>query len=413
YANSSAGILLLLVSLTSPAWGADGKAAIVNARDYPNLQAALDAIPEQGGELRLPPGTVEITEPLRLGRGDVRLIGAGTSTHIVNKNESGQPALIVAPSEDQLKKDAKSRLWRIELTDFRITGNPKSGHGIDAKHVDELLVEGVSCSYHGGHGLHMKDCYEDPRIIGCLFTYNKACGVLLDGCHDIVVSANQFEEDEDALKCVDSFNLCMNGNNIDDHLRHGIIIENTYGSVVSGNMIEECNGTAIILDRDCYGITLSSNVIAHHLKGGIDLKDAWGCSVSANTLVLVHEFGVRVSDESGRLAITGNNFSNSYIGGKLKRENAKPPKDPMQLDAGSGIFLESTEDIAISGNQFSGLGTAAVSTSGDCQRIVLQGNLAAECGKLLKDDGKSPWFDLRKAKDSEASGNIPKNQVAQ
>ena len=86
--------------------------------------------------------------------------------------------------------------------------------------MDELFVEGVSSSYHGGDRLHLKDCFEDPRIIGCLFTYNKRCDGLLDGCHDIVVSANQFEEDEDALKCVDSFNLWMNGNNIDDHLQH-------------------------------------------------------------------------------------------------------------------------------------------------------------------------------------------------
>jgi hypothetical protein len=66
----------------------------------------------------------------------------------------------------------------------------------------------------------------------------------------------------DAIRCIDGFNLCMTGNNLDDHLGDGVVIENTYGSVVSGNMIEECNGTAIVLDRDCYGITLSANVIA-------------------------------------------------------------------------------------------------------------------------------------------------------
>ena len=53
----------------------------------------------------------------------------------------------------------------------------------------------------------------------------------------------------DALRCLDPFNLCMTGNCVDDHLRHGVVIENTYGSIVSGNMIEECNGTAVILDR--------------------------------------------------------------------------------------------------------------------------------------------------------------------
>ena len=78
----------------------------------------------------------------------------------------------------------------------------------------------------------------------------------------------------------------MTGNGMDDHLGHGVVIENTYGSVVAGNMIEECEGTAIILDRDCYGITLCANVIAHN-GGGVDLRDAHGCAVSANTFVLL------------------------------------------------------------------------------------------------------------------------------
>ena len=95
------------------------------------------------------------------------------------------------------------------------------------------------------------------------------------------------EENKDALHCINGYNLCMNGNNLDDHLRHGVVIENTYGSVVSGNMIEECRGTAIVLDRDCYGITLAANVIAHDSAGGIDLRDAHGCAVSANTFTIM------------------------------------------------------------------------------------------------------------------------------
>ncbi|GIS58662.1 MAG: hypothetical protein CM1200mP2_08870 [Planctomycetaceae bacterium] len=70
-------------------------------------------------------------------------------------------------------------------------------------------------------------------------------GLNLIGCHDIVVSSNQFEENNDALSCTDGFNLCLTGNCLDDHLRHGVIIENTYGSVLSGNMIEECQGYAV------------------------------------------------------------------------------------------------------------------------------------------------------------------------
>ncbi len=188
------------------------------------------------------------------------------------------------------------------------------------------MIQGVTSTHHGGDGLRLEHCYEDPRISNSLFTYNKQCGVYLVGCHDIVVSANQFEENRDGLRCLDSFNLAMTGNNLDDHLGDGVVIENTYGSVVTGNMIEECQGWGIVLDRDCYGVTLSANVIAHEFTGGIDLRDAHGCAVSANTFTIVKKVGLAVRGESGSITISGNNFSDSWIGHDEDGEELQKPK---------------------------------------------------------------------------------------
>jgi hypothetical protein len=342
-----------------------GARAAIEAINYPSLQAAIDALPQTGGIVRLPAGTFEIQEPLRIKQEDVLLQGAGTATHIKNVNADGKPAIEIAPAT--FEKDRRARIWRIELQNLRVTGNEKSGHGILAKGVNEIFLHGVTVSNHGGDGVNLDNCYEDPRICDCLFTYNKAAGVRLIACHDIVVVGNQFEENQDALVCVDSFNLGMTGNNLDDHLRHGVVIENTYGSVVSGNMIEECNGIGIILDRDCYGITLSSNVIAHEVEGGIDLRDAHGCAVSANTFTIVKKDALRIGPGSGRITVTGNNFSSSYMGdGKVKRAVA---------DQGAGgLVLVGASDIAVSGNIFSGLSTKAISLEGEPSQRVLFSN---------------------------------------
>lgn len=342
-----------------------GARPLIDAAKYPTLQAALDALPPEGGIVRLPAGRFEITRPLVLSRSDVQLVGAGSATHIHNTSTDGQPALIIShPDGDQVK--SADRLWRIRLADFRLTGNPKSGHGIVATWINELFIQGLTVSEHGKDGLHLDHCYEDPRICDSLITYNKAIGLNLLGCHDIVVSANQFEENNDALSCTDGYNLCLTGNCLDDHLRHGVIIENTYGSVVSGNMIEECTGTAIILDRDCYGNTLSANVIAHN-GAGIDLRDAHGCAISANTLTIMKTDAVRVGPASGRITITGNNFSNSYIGeGGIKRRKND--------EAAAGLTLESTRDLVISGNLFSSVRPRAVELRGAPSRHVLFGD---------------------------------------
>lgn len=349
----------------------------INAADYDSLQAALDAVPDGGGIVQLPPGKFEVTEPLRLKSGDVLLQGAGPSTHIMNKNEEGQPALLIAHPECQdAKADRKFNLWRVQVSNLRITGNEKSGAGIEARQVNEIYIEGVTVSENGGDGIFLNYCYEDPRIADSLITYNKQNGVNLQGCHDIVVNANHFEENQDALRCADGFNLCMNGNNLDDHLGHGVVIENTYGSVLSGNMIEECAGTAVILDRDCYGITLSANVIAHN-GAGIDLKDAHGCAVSANTFTILKTNALRIGPDSGRITVTGNNFSNSYIGeSSIKRK--------VDDALAGGMLIDGADQITITGNIFSGLTEKAVTVVGDPQQVIFASNVLVDVESDLK-----------------------------
>ena len=368
-----------------------------------DLQAAIDALPATGGIVRIPAGTFEITSPIVLATGDVRIEGAGAASHIVNRTTAGQPALLLRHADyGKVPRDRKARLWRVTLANFRVSGTKESGDGIRAEGVDEIYLSGIAVDHHGGNGIVLKDCYEDPRLVGNIITYNAAAGVLLEGCHDIVVSANQFEENQDALRCLDSFNLCMTGNNLDDHLRHGVVIENTYGSIVSGNMIEECNGTAVILDRDCYGITVSANTIAHHLEGGVHLPDAWGCAITGNTFPLVHSDSIRVGANSGRLTISGNNFSNSFIGGKDKR--APTGRTPMQRDAGTGITLDGTSDVVVTGNTFGGLTTPAITTKNGCQRLLITNNVIVDVNRGAPSGAKA--IERGDAKDSIIKDNI-------
>jgi parallel beta-helix repeat protein len=343
-----------------------GSRPVIDASQYTSLQAALDAVPDEGGLVRLPPGSFEITEPLVLRRGETRVEGAGAATHIINRNQEGKPAWVVEHRDGASVKRA-DQLWRVNLANFRVTGNPRSGHGILVKRIDEVCLQGLTVTHHGQDGIRLDHCYEDPRVINCLLTYNKQVGLHLIGCHDIVVSSNQFEENQDALHCIDSFNLCMTGNCLDDHLGRGVLIENTYGSVLSGNMIEECRAAAVTLDRDCYGITISANVIAHN-GAGIDLVDAHGCTVSANTLTIMKTNAVRIGPDSGRIAVTGNNFSSSFVGaGQLKRQE-------NDRDA-AGLVLEATRQVTVTGNIFSGLRPKAVTLTGpESREVTFVGN---------------------------------------
>jgi hypothetical protein len=367
-------------------------AATVNAGAYPNLQAALDALPPSGGVVNLPPQAFEIREPLVVCCENALIRGAGAATHLINRNRSQQPALIVRPRD--YTDSPRSRIWRVQLCDLRISGSPESGDGLLIQGVNELYLRGLAIDHNGGHGVHMVNCYEDPRIADCIITYNGGAGLNIVGGHDVVVSGNQFEENQDALRCIDSFNLCMSGNCVDDHLRHGVVIENTYGSVLSGNMIEECRGTAIVLERDCYGITVSANVIAHNNGGGVDLRDAWGCAVSANTFTICAGPSLAIGPGSGRITVTGNNFSNAHIGDTRRRD-----------DPASGVVLDGTSDITITGNVFTGLAKGAVEVRGQCTRINVVGNVVSDASRSAP--GEHAGMDL-----GEADASVEHNIVA-
>lgn len=395
-------VRLILLSLVCSTLAFADPALRLDSSAYPNLQAALDALPDTGGMVVISPGKYELAQPLIVKSADTRIEGSGAATHLINKNEEGKPAISIRPST--LDKDSKAELWRVQIGNLRISGNPKSGDGIYAEKVQEIFLQGVSIDHHGANGINLHNCFEDPRVNDSILTYNALAGLQITGCHDIVVSGTHFEENQDAIRCVDAFNLCCTGNNIDDHLRHGIVIENTYGSVVSGNMIEECNGTAIILDRDAYGITLSANVIAHHLGGGIDLKDAHGCAVSANTFVLCHGFGVRLAKESGRNSISANSFCNTYIGNEQVKRPLREHKNPMQIDAGGGVVIEGACDLAITGNTFTGLDFEAVKASADSQRLMITNNVLTDCGK--RQEKGSKWLAVESASDSIIKDNL-------
>ena len=148
-----------------------GARVVIDAGRYPTIQAAIDALPDEGGMVRLPPGTFEITEPLMVTKSDVLIEGAGAATHIKNVNTAGKSALILQHPGSGDNRNAE--LWRIRLADFRITGNEKSGHGIEARRINEVFIDGVTVSYHGGDGIRLYFCYEDPRICSSLMTYNK------------------------------------------------------------------------------------------------------------------------------------------------------------------------------------------------------------------------------------------------
>lgn len=338
---------------------------IIDASQFKHLQNAIDALPPGGGVIELPPGRFELEKPLVLNTDFVTIRGAGSSTHLVNVNKNGQPALHIEPPAEQGKLN-----W-IQITDLRISGNPQSGNGLEAVDIEWLLLSRLSVDHNGGDGILMDHCNEDPRVADCLITYNGGAGINLLACHDMVVSANQIEDNQDGVRCIGGFNLTMTGNNFDDQKGHGLVIEDTYGSVVSGNMIEESIGHAVVLSGACYGISLSANTFTHCQGEGVRLEGVKDITLSANGFVLMRQYALHALDGASQLTITGNTFSRFPYDPSKPLNVAKAHK----TEPGQGILLENVHDITLNGNTFSEpSGEAILITGQKNQRINITGN---------------------------------------
>src|SRR6188768_2223834 len=91
-------LVLLALPLTLVAQSVTTTPVTVDASKFATLQAAMDALPESGGVVTIPPGTYELTQPLVVKTAETRIQGAGASTHLVNKNEEGQPLMMIRPA---------------------------------------------------------------------------------------------------------------------------------------------------------------------------------------------------------------------------------------------------------------------------------------------------------------------------
>ena len=70
-------LMVLALLLPTFALAADAKPARVTVTDFPSLQAAVDALPEGGGEVVLPPGVYYLDKTLDLtGRNTPATVGA-------------------------------------------------------------------------------------------------------------------------------------------------------------------------------------------------------------------------------------------------------------------------------------------------------------------------------------------------
>ena len=119
--------------------------------------------------------------------------------------------------------------------------------------------------------------------------------------------------------------------------------------------------------------------------GGVHLLSLPDCKVQHSFPVGGDIVGLAIGPESGRITVTGNNFSDRYIGDGKFRSN-------RDQDRATGVFLFGTTDVAVAGNVFAGLNRQAIEADAACRRINILGNVITDLNR--RTDTPRPALDL-------------------
>jgi parallel beta-helix repeat protein len=296
----------------------------VCAGEYNSIQEAVDALPPDGGTVIIPAGNYQITEPILVKNSDVSLIGEGAGSILINESQEGKNTIELMGTEE-------NPIWRVKVSDMHLKGNEKCGNAIYARRVNEISLSDMWIDYHGKSGIFLDYCYENPRLFDNNIAYNKENGVLLDGCHDIVVSANEMEENGIGIFGKGLFNATVTGNNIDDHIQNCIYFINTLGSIITANMLENCLGKSVILDEKCNGIVVTGNTF--RMPGVLSVAGTKGVTITGNAFDCSESTALEVK-ECELITVSGNIFSGSG----------------EDVNSIYGMVMRHVHDVTITGN---------------------------------------------------------------
>jgi hypothetical protein len=196
------------------------------------IQKALDSLPADGGEVVLPPGKIEVSQPIVLQRDHQTLLGAGRKTILFLADNANCPVIIMGEPVNQPKPTRHLRVGDVfidgnrlhqqrELWQLQGEGSIIRNNGITVQNVSDSIIENVTCARCRSGGLvttlgtrrlTVRDLnsYDNQfdglacfLTVDCLFTKlylhdNPGAGISLDGNfdHNIIDDATLAANDE-------------------------------------------------------------------------------------------------------------------------------------------------------------------------------------------------------------------------
>jgi len=317
---------------------------IVDGIHYPKtsagIQAAINALPSEGGKVFLPAGTYLINSTTTVPS-NVWIEGAGASSTILYVKDSSNCTVFI--NSDQTKGNTNIKISNLKI-DGNKDNNTSGGFGIYFKYVDNSQIENCFIYNTKEEGVYF---YASENNI---ISHNIVDGIsdygieFYGGSHNIIAD-NLIQNNASTGIYSSSYYTTIANNVVRNNSNNGITSKGDY-STIANNVSEGNSDIGISLEAD-YNI-VSANVCKGNSWRGINLYGADSNIIIGNKL---YDNGGNTDRSGLKLYASENNF---IIGNAITDESGNGPAIEITSDS-TGNYL--------SNNYYSGAGASSISDS--------------------------------------------------
>ena len=327
------------------------------------IQAAIDALPESGGGVRLLEGTFNTTSAIDIASATklIHLSGMGQSSIINNQNTSDGHGISATNTSESL-----GIRYGVLISDLTIKGASGGGDGIHLEYADCPAVRNVYAIENGRHGIYITrnaaSGFEgDSLIIGSYLLSNTLDGVYVDAnVHEAFVLNNHIEDNGryGVNSHQGNFNVNIIGNNIEDNGSSAIYIGDATMLLIASNVLEGTGDAVIAINGSTWGrIAISCNQIDAAVRGirFTNSSTIENVSITGNTFDQLTGSSATIQ-KVNFLSISGNTASRTG-----------------ELTVG-GFYLNTVKQATILGNSLQSE-AVSVALGGMCNNCVIADNV--------------------------------------
>ena len=279
------------------------------------IQKALDALPDSGGEVLLPPGTFEVYQPIVLDRDHEALRGSGATTVLHLAGNANCPVIIMGQPVDNPERTIhdlrlsdlfidgnrehqQRELWKLSGEDSQIHNN-----GITIQDVVGSTVERVTCTRCRSGGLVTTLGIRDLKV------------------EDLSAFDNQF----DGLACYQTTESLFTKLNLHDNPGAGISLDLSFDNNVISNATLVANDLGIFMrassNNRFYNVSIRNS---HHygvFMAHTEMLTVHGWKPAPGTECVHNSFTDLIANNCGAAAFRVNNTTctnNIIIGAQFQ-----------------------------------------------------------------------------------------------